>query len=38
LLKNVHDVYQVYVDRVLVFVVAVGRRREIYDVVERRLK
>ena len=31
-------VYEVYVDRVLVFVVAVGHRREIYDIVERRLK
>lgn len=31
-------VYEVYVDRVLVFVVAFGHRREIYDIVERRLK
>lgn len=31
-------IYEVYVDRVLVFVVAVGHRREIYDIVERRLK
>ena len=31
-------VCEVYVDRVLVFLVAVGHRREIYGIVERRLK
>jgi mRNA interferase RelE/StbE len=31
-------VYEVYVDRVIVYVVAVGHRREIYEIVERRMK
>ena len=31
-------VYEVYADRVIVYVVAVGHRREIYDIVERRMK
>lgn len=35
---NYRVVYEVYVDRVVVFVVAVGHRREIYDIVERRVK
>ena len=31
-------VYEVYVDRVIVYIVAVGHRREIYEIVDRRMK